>query len=956
MRRILVVDDIEWNRTMIVAVAESAHYEVLQASDGAEALALLARQHVDCIVCDILMPTMDGYAFVRELRRDPRYAAVPVVFYTAAFNQQEAAALAHGVGVDQVLIKPCEPPDILAVLERALQAPSSPRSPARAESDDVHSQLLSTKLVEKIADLENVNRRLDALTSLNLQLASEANPRDLLQHVCRGARELFAARFAVLAAYERNEPRSHVVTWGVPTDATTHLQSVRLDEGVFATVLRERRAMRFTREDIGLNPALTAMRDWTHAVAAPVASLYRVYGCLVLLDRLTGEPFADDDERLLGILAAQVGRIYENGSLNAELTAQLEELRREVAHRVAVERQVMYLNRIYALRSAVNGAIIRVRTRQELFEEICRIAVAEGSFVKAWFATFDDERSCIAASEGCSAAYAQALLDATPRTLASNQGFTNAVIRGGRIAVVNDLTANLEGLLDAPVDRALARQAYETGSRAIAWVPIAEGGRVTGILSLHAGEPDFFTSDERAPLEDLAADIGFALEHIRKSEQLDYLAYYDALTGLANASLFTERLAQSIALATRENASLAVVLFDVARFTAINDAFGRHLGDRLLIDIAQRIDRGTVSIGDVGRLAGDTFAIVVDAFADEQALARIVKDYVIAPFADPFILDGRELRCQVKVGIALFPSDGRDGELLMHHAETALIRAKSVIDDYLFYDERMSLRVQQRVTSENELRAALERRQFVLHYQPKVDLRTGRIVSVEALLRWNRRDGTLVAPSDFIPILEETGLIIDVGAWVMEQAIADHERWREAGLAAPRIAINVSPVQLRRADFLESIERHGERAYAALDIEITETLLMEDVAANIVKLAALAAKGMDIAIDDFGTGYSSFAYLARLPAKTLKIDRSFIASLDASDHQQLLVSTMISLAHSLGMRVVAEGVETAAQEARLRDLGCDDAQGFRYSPAVPADAAGELFRADAEGRRGEALA
>jgi EAL domain-containing protein (putative c-di-GMP-specific phosphodiesterase class I) len=307
-------------------------------------------------------------------------------------------------------------------------------------------------------------------------------------------------------------------------------------------------------------------------------------------------------------------------------------------------------------------------------------------------------------------------------------------------------------------------------------------------------------------------------------------------------------------------------------------------------------------------------------------------------------LNDTEFRVAAKVGVALFPEDGTDADTLLRNAEVALKQAKTRGDRYLFYKQEMNQAVTVKFTMENQLRQALENEEFVLHYQPKVSLEGGKITGAEALIRWNDPRTGLVPPGRFIPVLEETGLILDVGRWALRKAIADYLRWRDAGLPAVRIAVNVSPLQLRSPDFSAEIRQViGIDPHAAdgLELEITESLIMEDVKQNISSLQAIRAMGVKIAIDDFGTGFSSLSYLAKLPVDTLKIDRSFVIEMTAEAQGLSLVSTIINLAHAMKLKVVAEGVETGEQSRLLRLLRCDEMQGFLFSKPV----AGEIFEA-----------
>jgi diguanylate cyclase len=440
-------------------------------------------------------------------------------------------------------------------------------------------------------------------------------------------------------------------------------------------------------------------------------------------------------------------------------------------------------------------------------------------------------------------------------------------------------------------------------------------------------------------LGELAGDVSFALDHIEKAERLNYLAYYDALTGLANRTLFHERLGLHVSGAARSNRKLALVIVDPERFASVNDSLGRSAGDQLLRQIAERF---TASVGDhdcIGRLGSDQFAAVIPDFRDEGELARLVEEWWRNWLATPFSLDGRELTIAAKAGIALFPGDGEDADTLMRSAEAALTNAKSSGKRYAYYAPHLTEHLAERLALENRMRHALENEEFVLHYQPKVDLTTRRLMGVEALIRWQNPELGLVPPAKFIPLMEENGFIVEVGAWVLRQACLDRSRWLERRVNAPRVAINVSTVQLQREDFVRTFSNLLKLAgsEAGIDIEVTESLLMANAADNMGKLTEIRNLGVGIALDDFGTGYSSLAYLTKMPVQTLKIDRSFIISMLDDPDTMTLVSMIISLAHALKLDTVAEGVESEEHAKILRLLRCDQMQGYLISKPLAFD-------------------
>jgi diguanylate cyclase (GGDEF)-like protein/PAS domain S-box-containing protein len=419
-----------------------------------------------------------------------------------------------------------------------------------------------------------------------------------------------------------------------------------------------------------------------------------------------------------------------------------------------------------------------------------------------------------------------------------------------------------------------------------------------------------------------------------QGEKLDYLAWHDPVTGLGNRALLQARLTEALHDARRAGSGIAVVVWDVKRFRNVNDSFGRASGDALLRELARRVTGLWPEVSDIARLSADCFGGIVRDAADASRVADLLERTASA-LHDAYVFDGRELVLDVTVGIANFPGDGVAPEALLTNAEAALLQAKARGEPYLFYQSEMNARVAERVSLEARLRRALDRSEFVLHYEPKINLRDGRVSGYEALIRWNDPESAVVVPPQvFIPILEETGLILDVGQWALRTAMQDWKVRAARVRAAPRVAVNVSAMQLRREDFVATVARTLAECGGdarGLELEITETLLMEDIAANAAKLQALKEMGVNIAIDDFGTGYSSLSYLARLPVDALKIDAAFIRAMVEERQSTTIVSTIISLAHTLRLVVVAEGVETSAQANLLRDLRCDQAQGFFFS-------------------------
>jgi len=406
-------------------------------------------------------------------------------------------------------------------------------------------------------------------------------------------------------------------------------------------------------------------------------------------------------------------------------------------------------------------------------------------------------------------------------------------------------------------------------------------------------------------------------------------------------------VAQSIRDAAGGGHKLALIMFDLDRFKNINDSLGRAAGDILLKQVAAWM---THNLGDASLLArvdADHFAVVLPEVRQDGDVARLIEKTMAAFMAHPFLLRDSAIRIAFKAGVALFPDDGADADTLFRNAEAALKKTKSSGERYLFYSQKMTEAVASRLALETQLREALDKGEFVLHYQPKIELASGAVRGLEALIRWQKPGSGLVAPGAFIPLLEETGLILGVGKWALSRALAQHREWTARGIAAPRIAVNVSAIQIQQKDFsdvvIRALQEQGDNP-DALELEVTESLLMQDVQQNIRTLSLLRGLGIHIAMDDFGTGYSSLSYLARLPLNSLKIDRSFIAKMANSSQDMTIVTTIIALAHSLNLRVVAEGVESAAQSRLLKLLKCDEAQGYLFSKPLPATEIEPLLR------------
>ena len=435
-------------------------------------------------------------------------------------------------------------------------------------------------------------------------------------------------------------------------------------------------------------------------------------------------------------------------------------------------------------------------------------------------------------------------------------------------------------------------------------------------------------------------------ERMRVQERLHYMAHHDALTKLPNRTLFMDRLRQAMARARWHKRLIAVMFLDLDRFKNINDSLGHHIGDQLLMQLTQRLSSGVRAGDTIARFGGDEFAVLLDDIASEKDISQLAKK-VLDTMVPSFVIQGREFFMTASIGVSIFPNDGEDPETLLRNADVAMYRAKDMgRNNYQFYSNEMSARAFERLTLENSLRHALKRMEFSLLYQPQVYIKSRRIVGVEALLRWQHPELGLILPSDFIPLLEETGLIVEVGDWVLQSALKQAALWHNAGYDFLKVSINLSGRQFNNPNFISSLQATVEKTGLnpkLIELELTESMLMRNATKTISALNTLHQLGINIAVDDFGTGYSSLNYLRRFPISTLKIDRSFIRDVIEDPDDRAITTAIIVMAQSLNLIVVAEGVESEAQTIFLQSLDCHQIQGNVFSAPVNASVIGKML-------------
>jgi diguanylate cyclase (GGDEF)-like protein len=593
------------------------------------------------------------------------------------------------------------------------------------------------------------------------------------------------------------------------------------------------------------------------------------------------------------------------------------------------------LNRSLSTLSGINSAIARLRERSALFQETTRVAVEDGGYAAAWIALGNKDKGfALVASNGLS--------DDALSTLDTSFDSDNALRSGMDSGTVEILRlSSLNRVIDADGMNANDRQ-----SGALAMVPLKPWGEVEGVMALYTLSDGNFDDSDMSLLSELSQDLSFALRNFEQQDRANYLYYYDVLTGLPNFPLFLDRLTQVIHTVHQRDLSVYVMVVNLIHFKNVNEVWGRHAGDRVLEIFAQRLRSGLPEQTSIARVAGDSFAIA-DVYSDNADLTLLI-DRVTEIVEEPIRLDGNTLQLSARMGCATSPEDGSESEVVFRNAEAALNHAKLTGEQASFYSPELNAHVSAQLELEGLLRSAIGTSQFVMHYQPKVDVNTGEVVAAEALIRWIHPEKGMISPADFIPLAEDTRLIIPIGKWVIDTVCAQQSEWRAHGVPIVPVAVNLSAMQFKGSDVLKDVQaalatyRLGP---GDIELELTESLVMQDPAAAEQTMHALRAAGLHLSLDDFGTGYSSLAYLKRFPFSSLKIDRAFVTDITTSPGDAAIARAIIGMGHGQKLKVIAEGVETAEQLQLLRESGCDQIQGFYFSRPLPADEFGRMLQA-----------
>jgi diguanylate cyclase (GGDEF)-like protein len=785
---------------------------------------------------------------------------------------------------------------------------------------------------------------LEALSATNEAIMRVKTRTELFEAVCTAAvlgGTFTSATIAMLdpagrhldIAVTKGECRHHVETWRFSTSA---------DEpegrGLAGTAFR-------TRAPCVTNELLTDPRA-THWRTIARDHGTKSGGCFPLLRNGTEAVgillfLSSDEGTFTPDLVQLLARLAENVSFALDNFDRAEE-------RARAEAQKERLTRMFAALSATNEAIMRAKSRTELFDLVCKAASTGGKFTSTTIALATDgsDQLSIMASAGPSARITRNVRLSIDPDRPEGRGMSGTAYRTRQPCIINDYEN------DPRVN--VFRAFVAGGAKSGASFPLITHDQAVGVMIYMSAEQDTFTIEFVELLQRLADNVSFAMENFDRAdeknkadERVEYLASHDSLTALPNRETFNGLLRQAIDEAHRQERRFAVLFIDLDRFKVINDSLGHEAGDLLLLQVANRL-RGALRATDVvARLGGDEFVVILDRCGDVEHVQRIAGD-LLAALGQPMELAGHECHTTASIGIAMYPDNGADAQTLTKNADMAMYLAKEDgKNGYRFFSKEVTTQSIERLSLESALRRALEREQFSLNYQPKVDMESGQITGVEALLRWTHPELGNVSPAQFIPLAEETGLIVPIGRWVLREACAQAMDWQRRGLLPLSMAVNLSPRQFADEHLLQDVDEAlaaSGMSPVLLQLEVTESMMMRNVGRALKVLDAIQSRGIRLAIDDFGTGYSSMSLMKHFPIDTIKIDRSFVRDLPQDSEDQAIAQAIISMGKALGMTVVAEGVENIEQEAFLRTHGCDEMQGFLVSKPLPPRQMADLLR------------
>jgi diguanylate cyclase (GGDEF)-like protein/PAS domain S-box-containing protein len=889
MATILIVDDRPSNRAYLLALLGFTEHRLLEAEDGAAALQLVRAERPDLIITDILMPTMDGYEFVQRLRADRALAATRVIFYSAVYAERETVAMARSCGVQTVLSKPSDPQDIMAAVNAELGLSAAGQGAARDQEPAMRGTagfLPTANLPPAPSPADNrVANRLAAFGDMSLRLAGERRVDGLAELFLRAAARILDADQLALCLLESDE-RSvcHLATHGLDAALLApHAAGTRLP----GALLQSREVLLLAEGDPLLATLPPGLPRCGSFLGLPVRDLRHLHGWLYFVRAPSAPPFEAEDERWASALAAHLAVAYENLNLYA-----------------VVQRHAAQLQLEATARAEADAALRESEHRLELARQV-----------------FDSTQESIMMTDACA------------NIVAVNPAFEQ--ITGFREAEVVGLNPRLlrSGQHDAAFYRCM-------------WDSLEQDGQWRGEIWNRRKNGEVYP--ERTSISAVRDEDGKLTAYVSVStdlsalkaahNRLDFLSNHDALTQLPNRSLFHDRLQQSIAAARRDGSQLALLLVNVDRLSRINDSLGHAAGDALLREVARRASAIAGPADTVARLSGDEFVLLTSCDDTEDIIYAAQR--LIEAISQPHSVGGHDVVVTGSIGISVFPRDGDIPGDLLKAADAALAHQKDAgRNGFRFFKGEMNAEAMRWLALETRLRRAIGQAELALHFQPQVARADGRLLGMEALLRWHSSELGRVSPADFIPLAEDTGLILPIGDWVIRQACLQNKAWQDAGLPRIPVAVNVSAHQFK-AGTVPAVVRAAlaesglEARY--LEIELTESVMMGDTTGAEAQLAELRALGVSLSLDDFGTGYSSLGYLSRFSLDKLKIDQAFVRNITTDPRSAAIAQATIALAEGLSLRVVAEGVETLAQRDYLGRIGCEVLQGYLYSQPLPA--------------------
>ncbi len=876
MAKILIVDDRPSNRSYLNALLSLSGHRILEAEDGVRALAITRAEGPDLIITDILMPTMDGYEFVQQLRAEPALQATRVIFFSAVYSERETMAMAARCGVTTMLRKPADPHRILDAVDAELGVAGGATAPPPVAAP-LHERELPFDLGARLGELERMcmklvgERRVDRLAAAFVDAVRRVLGADCVA-------------LCLLASTERSV--RHLGAHGV--DAALLMPWALDEHDLPGVLLRARAPLRLASDESLLDTLAAGHPPVAHLLGLQVHDLQHPLGWLYCTRGDGAAPFSDEEERWATALAAQLAVAYENLNLY------------EVVQHHAAQLQ------LEAIARAESDAALRDSEHSlELARQV-----------------FDSTQESIL------------MTDANANVVAANPAFET--INGYAESEVMGINPRImrSGRHDAAFYAGMWNCLAKDGQwRGEIWNRRKNGEIYPASMSISA------VRDEAGTLTayvSVSTDLSALKEAHHK---LDFMSNHDTLTQLPNRSLFNDRLQQAIAAARQDASQVALLLFNVDRLSRINDSLGHAAGDAVLCEVARRVSALTGPTGTVARLSGDEFVLLLTAFDDTDDVIYCAQRLIDA-IAQPHAVGGHDVVVTGSVGISIYPRDGDAPSDLLKAADAALTYMKdSGRNGFRFFKGEMNAEALRWLALEARLRRAIERHELSLHYQPQVSRIDGALTGMEALLRWHSAEIGNVSPADFIPLAEDTGLIHPIGEWVIRQACFQNKAWQDAGMAPVRVAVNVSAHQFK-AGSVVSVVRAALRDSALdprwLEVELTESVMLGDSCAAEAQMTELRALGVSLSLDDFGTGYSSLGYLSRFPLDKLKIDQTFVRNIATEQRSAAIAQATIALAKGLSLAVVAEGVETVGQRDFLGALGCDVMQGYLYGRPVPA--------------------